>query len=105
MDKSNRYRNPVRAAVVLRVVFFALLAGMAGGSFVFVRNQHIKKGDEIRQVEMDIAELDQEMQLWEIRIAGARDRIELARRLKWLGSDLRPIDPSRVLKIDSSGGE
>ncbi|MDF1815976.1 MAG: hypothetical protein P1V20_27495 [Verrucomicrobiales bacterium] len=105
MEKKNRYRNPVRVAAVFRLVFFCLLLGIVGGTFVFLRNLHVKRGDEIRKVEIEIAELDHEMQLWEIRIAGARDRIELSRRLKWLGSDLQPIDPSRILKIDATAAK
>jgi hypothetical protein len=106
MEKRNRYRNPVRFAAVFRVVFICLLLGTVAGAFVFLRNQHIKRGDEIRTVEMEIAELDNEMQLWELRIAGAKDRTELAKRLKWMGSDLQPIDPGKILKLEasSSGG-
>ena len=105
MEKRNRYRNPVRFAAIFRVIFICLLLGVTGGAFVFMRNLHVKKGDDIRTVEIEIADLDHETQLWELRIAGAKDRIELARRLKWMGSDLQPIDPTRVLKIDASAAE
>jgi hypothetical protein len=102
MDKRNRYRNPVRIQSVLRMVLVCLLLGVVGGVFVYLRNLHVKTGDKIHAAELAIAELDHELQLWELRIAGAKDRIELARQLKWVGSDLRPIDPARILKIEPS---
>ena len=38
--------------------------------------------------------------MWELRIAGVMDRAELARRLHWKGSDLREIDPVRVINLE-----
>lgn len=104
MDKRNRYRNPVRIGTVLRIAFVGILIVVIGGGLVFLRNQHVKKGDLIRQVEDEIVELDHERQLWELRVATAKDRIELSRRLRWMGSDLRPIDPARVLKLRRPAG-
>jgi len=102
MEKRNRYRNPVRMKAVIRMVLVCLLLGVVGGVFVFLRNLHVKTGDKIHSTELAIAELDHEIQLWELRIAAAMDRNELARQLKWVGSELRPIDPARVLKIEAS---
>lgn len=100
MEKKNRYRTPVRFIAVFRVVLVCLLFGVVGCAFVYIRNQHVKKGDEIRQVEIEIAELDQQEDLWELRIAAAKDRSELSGRLGWIGSDLKSIDPARILKIN-----
>ena len=102
MANRNRYRNPIRFAPIARAVMVCLLLGVVGGTFVFLRNQHVTRGDQIRSVEVEIAELDNEIQLLELRIAGAKDRVELTRRLEWMGSDLKPVDPSRILKIEAS---
>lgn len=99
MERKNRYRNPVRLATVLRVAFLCLLGGIGGAGFVYLRNDHVKTGDQIRQAEKEIEDLKEETQLWELRVAGAMDRIELSRRLEWMGSDLQSIDPARVIKI------
>lgn len=72
----------------------------AGACFVLVRNEHIMLGDEIRTVEESITELDREIELWQLRIAGVRDRQELSRRLRWVKSDLAEIDPARVIEVD-----
>lgn len=89
--------------MVLRIAFIGILIAGIGGGLVFVRNQHVKKGDLIRQMEDEIVELNHERQLWELRVATAKDRIELARRLRWMDSDLQPIDPARVLKLRRPG--
>ena len=75
---------------------------VAGACFVLVRNEHIILGDEISAVEESIIEFDREIELWELRIAGVRDRQELSRRLRWVKSDLADIDPSRVIEVDSA---
>jgi hypothetical protein len=45
--------------------------------------------------------LDQEIELWELRITAVRDRHELSRRLRWVQSDLADIDLSKVIEIQS----
>ena len=45
--------------------------------------------------------LDQEIELWELRIAAVRDRHELSRRLRWAQSDLKDIDLSKVIEIET----
>ena len=104
MEKRNRYRNPVRLGSVFRIVFFCVLLGLAGAAFVYIRNQLVQQGREISRLEKEIAELDHEKQLWDLRIAGAMDRMEMTRRLEWMGSDLIRIDPSRILKIQTAPG-
>ena len=100
MERRNRYKNPVRFIAVFRIVFICLLLGAVGGVFVHARNQHVKQGDQIRQVENDIDRLSEEKELWQLRNAAAKDRKELKERLRWIGSDLEPIKPSRVITIE-----
>lgn len=99
MEQRNRYINPVRFFAVFRLFFIFLLLGGISATFVHVRNQHVKRGDQIRQVETDIARLTEEKDMWQLRNAAAKDRSELADRLRWIGSDLQPINPSRVITI------
>jgi hypothetical protein len=71
-----------------------------GAGFVYMRNEHVLRGNEIGAVEKQISALDQEIELWELRIAAVRDRQELARRLRWVQSDLGDIDVSKVIEIE-----
>lgn len=95
----NLDRRPLRTPGVIRTASLLLIAGMIGAAFGLIRNQHVRKGDEIRLAEASIAECEKEIEMWELRIAGMLDRSDLSRRLKWCGSDLKEIDPGRVLEL------
>lgn len=102
MEKRNRYKNRIRPITLCRLAAAVAMLLVAGACFVLVRNEHIILGDEISAVEESIIEFDREIELWELRIAGVRDRQELSRRLRWVKSDLADIDPSRVIEVDSA---
>ena len=107
MEKRNRYKNRIRSIVICRLVFGALLLLGVGAGFVLMRNEHVMNGHELRELEQEIVELDREIELWELRIAAVRDRQELARRLRWVQSDLIEIDPAHVIELnekDNPGG-
>jgi hypothetical protein len=97
--KGNRYRNPLRTPMLARIVFLCVTAGLVGASFGIVRNRHVKKGDEIHAAEKAIVKLEQEIEMWDLRVAGMMDRAEMSRRLAWFDSDLSDIRASRVLEV------
>ena len=66
------------------------------------RDEIFQAPNEIGAVEKQISALDQEIELWELRIAAVRDRQELSRRLRWVQSDLADIDVSKVIEIESA---
>ncbi len=86
--------------MIFRLLFVGLMLGGIGGSFVWMRNQHVMKGHQISAMEKQIEDHVREVEMWELRIAGVRDRNELGRRLRWVGSDLAEVDASRVIQID-----
>lgn len=99
MEKRNRYKNRVGFATVLRLFLAGGLLLATGAGFVLARNEHVLRGNEIGEVEKEIAKLEQEIELWELRIAAVRDRQELSRRLRWVQSDLAEIDLEKVIDI------
>jgi hypothetical protein len=101
MEKRNRYKNRIGGFVILRLFLAGGLLLGAGAGYVYVRNEHVLCGNEIGQVEREIGTLDQEIELWELRITAVRDRHELSRRLRWVQSDLADIDLSKVIEIQS----
>ena len=46
---------------------------------------------------------EREIEMWELRIAGVKDRQELERRLRWVKSDLIAIEGNRVIELDEVG--
>ena len=99
MEKRNRYKNRVGSVYIVRLVLAGVLLLGTGAGFVYVRNEHVLRGNEIGEVEKEIAALDREIELWELRIAAVRDRPELSRRLRWVQSDLADIDSSKIIEI------
>ena len=92
-------RRRLRTPGVIRTASLLLTIGVVGVAFGLIRNQHIRKGDEIRLAEASIAKSEKEIEMWELRIAGLLDRSDLSRRLRWCGSDLKEIEPERVLEL------
>ncbi len=100
MEKKNRYRNRIHWLTISRLALGAVLLLATGVGFVLVRNQHVIQGDGIRAAEEEITALDQEIELWELRIAAVRDRQELSRRLRWVQSDLKEVDTRKVIDME-----
>lgn len=86
--------------MMLRLALAGGLLLATGVGFVLIRNQHVIAGNRIGATEVEIVALDQEIELWELRIAAVRDRHELSRRLRWAQSDLTDIDLTRVIEIE-----
>ena len=100
MRRNRNYdRRPLRTPGVIRTASLLLITGMIGAAFGLIRNQHVRKGNEIHAVEASIADCEKEIELWELRIAGLLDRSDLARRLQWCGSDLKEIKSEWVLEL------
>ena len=97
--QNNQYQNSLQFASMVRWVFLLAVFGALGASFVYVRNRHVAKGDEIRAHEYVIRDMDRDIELLELRIASLMDRNELARQLYRHDSDLREIETTRVITM------
>ena len=97
--KKNAYRNSLKTGSLVFWVLLASMVGVVGASYVHVKNRHVAKGDEIREFEREIQELDQEVEMIELRIAGLLDRSELSRRLSQADSALKKIDQTAVINL------
>lgn len=97
--QNSQYQNSLQIASIVRWVFLLAVFGALGASFVYVRNRHVAKGDEIREHEHVIRDMDREIEMLELRIAALMDRNELARQLYHHDSDLREIETSQVITM------
>lgn len=86
--------------MICRLVLAGGLLLATGVGFVLMRNQHVIAGHGIRQLEESIQSMNEEIEMWELRIAAVRDRQELSRRLRWVRSDLDEIDSAKVIELE-----
>ncbi|MFK5921973.1 MAG: hypothetical protein QM496_07325 [Verrucomicrobiota bacterium] len=97
--QNNQYQNSLQIASMVRWVFLLAVFGALGASFVYIRNRHVAKGDEIQNYENVIRNKDREIELLELRIAALMDRNELARELYRHDSELREIESNQVVAL------
>lgn len=95
--QNNQYQNSLQFASMVRWVFLLAVFGSLAATFVYVRNRHVAKGDEIRAHEYVIRDMDREIEMLELRIAALMDRNELARQLYLQDSDLREIETTHLI--------
>lgn len=97
--QNNQYQNNLHFASMVRWVFLLTVFGALGASFVYIRNRHVAKGDEIRAHEYVIRDMDREIEMLELRIAALLDRNELARQLYRQDSELFEIESTQVITM------
>lgn len=93
------YRNHIELSSVARWVVIVMLFGILGGSFVYVRNQHVAKGELKRHYEDALVELRHEIEILDFQMASLTDRQRLERRLRQKRSKLVPIATAQVVTI------
>ncbi|MFV1994002.1 MAG: hypothetical protein ACC661_01100 [Verrucomicrobiales bacterium] len=100
---------------MIRWVLVVLVLGASASSYVYIKNQHVARGNQKKAIEVDIARLEREIETIELRYASMMDRVVIHRKLQFTGSGLRKIDPRMVeyleelapvtaLAADSQGG-
>ena len=97
----SRYRNSLRFSTLAKwLALFAFSCAVAT-AYVFVRNGQIREADDIRTTEARIAATQEEIDLYELRIARMMDRAVLSQRLERSGTKLRRIEPTEVLVVET----
>ncbi len=99
-----RYTRSLPLSGLIRIGMFGVLATGLGCGFVHVKNQHVAKGDQKRELERGIVKLEKEIDTIKLRIAEVTDRDAIRIRLHVMGSDLVQIDGHRRV-IDRAPAE
>ena len=97
--RKNGKGNPLKTPALVRIILLSVMAGIIAACFVVIRNRHVKKGDEIREAEIAIVALNEEIKMLENRTARLLGRADLTRHLRWIESDLEEIHSSRILHV------
>ena len=97
-----RYRNKLRISTLAKWLALFVFSCAVATAYVFVRNGQIREADDIRSTEARIAALQEEIDLYELRIARMMDRAVLSQRIQRAGTELRRIDE---FVVPPSGGK
>ncbi len=79
-------------------VVFAVTCSLAI-SYVYLRNLHVTKGNQIRDLEASISDVETELEMIELRIARLTDRSTLEQTLGARLDQFQPIAPGDVIVI------
>ena len=106
-SKQHEYRNSLRLGVLAKWVLALAATGVAASGYVYVRNLHIKESDYIRMAEQEMADLRNEIEMYELRIAAMLDRPALEKQLDSRSSELRAIESSslEVVRLEHRQGK
>ena len=98
-NTANLNQQRMEMAGLVRWVLLAATVGTIGASFVLVRNRHVSDGDMILAYEEEVRGLDREIEMLELRVVEQMNRDEISGGLNRYGSNLKPVDATRVLTI------
>ena len=82
-----------------RWISIAIILGITGSSYVYIKNQHVAKSERKKAIEEEIDMLDRKIEAEELRVAGMEARDALQRKLDFTGSNLKKITPPIVERI------
>jgi hypothetical protein len=98
---SNRYKhaNSVPVAALSRWVIVALFLGASGLSYVYLKNQMHATGDEIRNLERQLADLETQSDIVNGRVSQLAARGYLQKKRAEGFIHLTPITDDRIIRI------
>lgn len=96
MKRKYDYQNKLSFDVLFKWTSLLAAVAILASAYVYIRNQHIRESDYVRQAEREMNELHAEIEMYELRIARMLDRPELEARLEDGGSSLRDIGQATV---------
>ncbi|MCB1097618.1 MAG: hypothetical protein KDN22_18745 [Verrucomicrobiae bacterium] len=84
----NKYRNQLGPTATSYMVLIGLIAAITGSAFVYLRNQHLAQEDRKRDLEQEIAKLEDESGQLHQKIQLQLNQSNLYQALLQSGSDL-----------------
>ena len=100
---SRQHVNPIHIAPLVKWLTLALLVGVAGLMFVYVKNQQHLLGARTREVEKKIAEVRAYNEVLLARISALSSRAELQRKLDRGMIPRRPIQATAIARLTPPG--
>ncbi len=102
MPNYHRHNNTVPVAALTRWVIVAFFLGAAGLSYVYFKNQLHASGDEIRNLERQLAEFETQNDVVRAKISQLSSRGYLQKRLAEGFIHMTPITDDRIVRINTT---
>lgn len=91
--------NPIKIAPLAKWLGVAVILGIAGLGFVYIKHQQFALGEQTRQHERSLREVRAYNQVLETKIATLTSRTELQRKLLEGLVQMMPIQDTRIARL------
>ena len=96
-----KYRRSLQVNGLIRLVLLGVIAAVAGGAFVMVKNRQHALANAKGQIENEIFALNKEIETLDLRIAAMIDRDAISSRISDFDGQLVKIE--RAVKVKCGG--
>jgi hypothetical protein len=97
-----KHANSLPVASLAKWIIAAFFLGVIGLSYVYLKNQHLTTGDEIKRLEREFDSLNTQNDLMRGRIAALSSRSVLQRRLNEGFIKMIPVTDDRIVRINTA---
>lgn len=97
-----KHANALPVASLSKWIIAAFFLGVVGLSYVYLKNQHLTTGDEIKRMERELANLNTQNELMHGRIVALSSRSVLQRRLNEGFIKMIPVTDDRIVRINTT---
>jgi len=99
--KRHVYRNPLSLSRVLPLVAYCFILAMIGGMSAMVKHKQNQRGQQIIELEQEIATMRSELDTVRVQQAGLLNREMIQQRLQAMQSSLTPIERRDIEYIEA----
>jgi hypothetical protein len=105
MANRRKHANTIPVASLARWIVAAVFLGLAGLSYVYVKNQLHATGNELKALERQLADIDTEAELVRTKISALSSHSALQRRLKEGFIKMVPVSDDRIVRLNAAPSE
>ena len=97
-----KHANPLPVASLARWIFLAFFAGVIGLSYVYLKNEQARTGDQIKNMERRLNELTTQNEVLHGRVSTLSSRTALQKRLNDGFIKMIPVTDNRIVRVNGN---
>ncbi len=102
MANRRKHANTIPVASLARWIVAAVFMGIAGLSYVYVKNQLHVTGSELKALERQLTEIESETELARSKVSALSSHSALQRRLKEGFIKMVPVSDDRIVRLNTT---